>query len=206
MAGDAAACPPARHTSDASTPGASPLGVFAPAQLEATTFTTSTTLPAPAAHGYFAFAGDEPSDITGLYPYPWASGATVSTALDVARFYRSLLSGDLLPARLMSVMQTTVDAVAEEGTGTRYGLGLERFATPCGAAWGHGGNFPGYITYVYSSPSGGRQTVLLLNEDPSSLSPTVGPDFYRMLNSPLRVVAGAGRRGNALSRPSAATG
>ena len=94
----------------------------------------------------------------------------MSTAPDVARFYRSLLSGDLLPSRLMSAMQTTVDASAEEGPGTSYGLGLERFSTPCGAAWGHGGNFPGYITYVYSSPSGGRQTVLLLNEDPSSLS------------------------------------
>ena len=126
--------------------------VFAPAHLEATTFTTSTTLPAPAAHGYFAFSDGEPSDITGLYPYPWASGAAVSTAPDVARFYRSLLSGDLLPSRLMSVMETTVDASAEEGAGTAYGLGLERFSTPCGAAWGHGGNFPGYITYVYSSP------------------------------------------------------
>ena len=156
--------------------------VFAPAQLEATTFTTSTTLPAPAAHGYFVFSGDEPSDITGLYPYPWASGATVSTAPDVARFYRSLLSGDLLPSRLMSAMQTTVDASAEDGPGTSYGLGLERFSTPCGAAWGHGGNFPGYITYVYSSPGGGRQTVLLLNEDPSSLPSKFGPDFYRMLN------------------------
>ena len=155
--------------------------VFAPAHLEATTFTTSTTLPAPAAHGYITFSGDEPTDLTSLYPYPWASGAAVSTAPDVARFYRSLLSGDLLPSRLMSTMQTTVDASAEEGAGTSYGLGLERFSTPCGAAWGHGGNFPGYITYVYSSPSGGRQTVLLLNEDPSSLSPKVGPDF-RTLN------------------------
>ena len=84
--------------------------VFAPAHLEATTFTTSTTLPAPAAHGYITFSGDEPTDLTSLYPYPWASGAAVSTAPDVARFYRSLLSGDLLPSRLMSAMQTTVDA------------------------------------------------------------------------------------------------
>ena len=31
-------------------------------------------------------------------------------------------------------------------------------------------------------PGGGRQTVLLLNEDPSSLPSKFGPDFYRMLN------------------------
>jgi D-alanyl-D-alanine carboxypeptidase len=156
--------------------------VFAPAHVEATTFTTSTTLPAPGVRGYYAFSGEELSDITALYPYPWASGAMVSTAPDVARFYRSLLSGDLLPPRLMSAMQTTVDSSAEDGAGTASGLGLERFPTPCGAAWGHGGNFPGYITYVYSSPSGGRQTVLLVNEDPASLAPRAGRDFVELLD------------------------
>jgi D-alanyl-D-alanine carboxypeptidase len=157
--------------------------VFAQAHLGATTFTSSRTLPAPAAHGYFTFeAGAAPTDITPLYPYPWASGAAVSTAPDVARFYRHLLSGRLLPRGLMRAMRTTVDASAEEGPGTAYGLGLERFTTSCGPAWGHGGNFPGYVTYVYSSPSGGRQTVLLLNEDPQSLSPAVGRVFMRLLD------------------------
>ena len=159
-----------------------PSGLLAGAP-RSTTFTTSTTLPAPAAHGYFTFSGDQPTDITSLYPYPWASGAAVSTAPDVARFYRRLLSGDLLPGRLLSMMRTTVDASAEDGAGTAYGLGLERFPTPCGPAWGHGGNFPGYVTYVYSSPSGGRQTVLLLNEDPATLPPKVGRGFMQLLNA-----------------------
>jgi D-alanyl-D-alanine carboxypeptidase len=157
--------------------------VFSRAHLRSTTFTTSTTLPVPAARGYFTFSGDQSTDITSLYPYPWASGAAVSTAPDVARFYRRLLSGDLLPGRLLSTMRTTVDASAEDGAGTGYGLGLERFPTPCGPAWGHGGNFPGYITFVYSSPSGGRQTVLLLNEDPESLAPKVGRGFIHLLNA-----------------------
>ena len=65
----------------------------------------------------------------------------------------------------------------------RVGLGLERFPTPCGPAWGHGGNFPGYVTYVYSSPSGSRQTVLLLNEDPETLAPKVGRGFMHLLNA-----------------------
>ncbi|MCY7401025.1 MAG: beta-lactamase family protein [Nocardioides sp.] len=157
--------------------------VFSKAHLDATTFTKARTLPSPASHGYVELPGDkQPTDITSLYPYPWASGATVSTAPDVARFYRHLLSGRVLPQRLMAAMRTTVDASGEDGPGTRYGLGLERFRTPCGAAWGHGGNFPGYVTYVYSSPSGGRQTVLMVNEDPSSLPRTFGPVFLRLLN------------------------
>jgi len=157
--------------------------VFSRAHLESTTFTASTDLPAPATHGYFTFSGDQPTDITSLYPYPWASGAAVSTAPDVARFYRGLLSGDVLPRRLLATMRTTVDASAEDGPGTSYGLGLERFTTPCGPAWGHGGNFPGYVTYVYSSPSGGRQTVLMLNEDPETLAPKVGRGFMQLLDA-----------------------
>jgi D-alanyl-D-alanine carboxypeptidase len=156
--------------------------VFSRAHLTETTFGRSRMLPEPVAHGYFAFSGNRPTDITSLYPYPWASGAAVSTAPDVARFYRHLLSGRLLPRRLMAEMRTTVDASNEDGPGAAYGLGLEHFSTPCGAAWGHGGNFPGYVTYVYSSPSGSRQVVLLVNEDPSSLAPTVGSGFIRLLN------------------------
>ncbi len=102
--------------------------VFAPAGLTSTTFTRSRTLPAPAAHGYFVFSGDQPTDITPLYPYPWASGAAVSTAPDVG--------------------QTS---------------GLHHLRR-------------------YSSPDGQRQSVLTLNEDPSSLAQAVGPDFMRVLN------------------------
>jgi len=158
--------------------------VFSPAGLSATTFTASRTLPTPAAHGYVVLPGShQPTDITPLYPYPWASGAAVSTAPDVALFYRSLLSGQLLPRRLLAAMRTTNDASAEEGPGTSYGLGLERFTTPCGAAWGHGGNFAGYVVYVYSSADGSRQTVLLLNEDPASLPQKLGRDFFELLNA-----------------------
>ena len=158
--------------------------VFSRAHLKATTFTTARKLPAPAAHGYFAFPGDEqPTDITSFYPYPWAAGAAVSTAPEVARFYRHLLSGRLLPRRMMAAMRTTVDASDEGDPGEAYGLGLGRLSTPCGPAWGHAGQFPGYVNYAYSSPDGSRQIVLMLNEDPSSLAPAVETKsrqlFYR---------------------------
>ncbi len=161
-------------------------GVFAQAGLDSTTFTTSRTLPAPAAHGYYVAQGDAAgdfTDLTSLYPYPWASGSAVSTAPDVARFYRHLMSRELLPQRLMAAMMTTNDSSAEDGPGTAYGLGLQSFETRCGTAWGHGGNFPGYLTYVYSSPDGSRQTVLMLNEDPMSLpKKMIGPIFMQLLD------------------------
>ena len=157
-------------------------GVFAQAHLRSTSLTRSRTLPEPAAHGYFVPEGGDRMDLTSLYPYPWASGAVVSTAPEVAQFYRHLLSGRLLPPRLMAAMTTTNDASAEDGPGTAYGLGLESFETPCGTAWGHGGNFPGYITYVYSSRRGSRQTVLMLNEDPGSLPKKFGPVFLDLLD------------------------
>ena len=161
-------------------------GVFAQAGLDSTTFTASRTLPAPAAHGYYVAQGDTAgdfTDLTSLYPYPWASGAGVSTAPDVARFYRHLLSRQMLPPHLMAAMMTTNDSSAEDGPGTAYGLGLQSFHTSCGTAWGHGGNFPGYITYVYSSPHGSRQVVLTLNEDPMSLpKKKIGPVFMQLLD------------------------
>ena len=161
-------------------------GVFAQAGLDSTTFTPSRTLPAPAAHGYYVAEGDATgdfTDLTSLYPYPWASGAGVSTAPDVARFYRQLLARQLLPRHLMAAMMTTNDSSAEDGPGTAYGLGLQSFHTRCGTAWGHGGNFPGYLTYVYSSPHGSRQVVLLLNEDPMSLpKKKIGPVFLQLMD------------------------
>jgi D-alanyl-D-alanine carboxypeptidase len=157
--------------------------LFRPANLDSTTFTRSRRLPAPAVHGYFSFGGDgQLSDITSFYPYPWASGAAVGTVSDVARFYRQLLSGRLLPPRLLAAMKTAVDASAEEGPGTGYGLGLERRTTPCGKEWGHGGNFPGYVVEAYTTRTGSRQVVLMVNGQPESLPPAVGPDFDQLLN------------------------
>jgi D-alanyl-D-alanine carboxypeptidase len=70
----------------------------------------------------------------------------------VATFYRALLRGRLLSPQLLRAMETTVaEGAKTDFPGQRYGLGLERFRTPCGVAWGHGGNFPGYLVYAFTS-------------------------------------------------------
>ena len=108
-------------------------------------------LPNPHAYGYLVLGNPPAADVTGLYPFPWAAGALVSTAADTATFYRQLLAGRLLSPRMMRAMQTTHAQERVDVPGQRYGLGLMSFPTPCGVAWGHSGSFPGYYLYNYTS-------------------------------------------------------
>src|SRR5207249_9189845 len=69
------------------------------------------------------------------------AGAIVSTADDVARFYRALLVGRLLPPDLMRAMETTVGA-RSLGPGVRYGLGIAMVRSEerrVGKEWRRGG-------------------------------------------------------------------
>ena len=102
-------------------------------------------------------------DVTGLSPsWAWTAGAVVSTVGDLARFHRALFTGRLLAPAQQRELQSTVPTAVE---GFDYGLGVFRIATACGPAWGHDGDFPGYLTVVLTSPDGRRQAVLSLNTD-----------------------------------------
>ena len=111
----------------------------------------------PHAHGYFVLPLE---DVTvGSPSYVWAAGALVSTADDVASFFRALLGGRLLRPDLLRAMETTVAGTREFS----YGLGLERVPTPCGGAWGHSGGSPGYSVDSYNSKGGTRQVAVFVN-------------------------------------------
>ncbi|NUO60294.1 MAG: beta-lactamase family protein [Hamadaea sp.] len=117
------------------------------------------TLPAPAMHGYAPGPGADPVDITQWNPSAaWAAGALVSTLSDLARFYRALLGGALLPRPQLRQMLTTTDV-----DGLAYGLGIFKIPTPCGEALGHNGVVFGYVTDVFTSLDGSRQVVLAEN-------------------------------------------
>ena len=85
----------------------------------------------------------------------------MSSAGDVARFYRALLAGRILPPRLLHEMRQTVPL----GPGVGYGLGIIRVASPCGPLWGHDGSFAGYLSDTLSSADGRHQMVLLFNQN-----------------------------------------
>jgi len=137
--------------------------IFVPAGLRATTFDTTARIAGPHAHGYELLGEGGLTDLTAIDPsFLWAAGAIVSTADDVARFYRTLYRGGLLRVDLVRAMQTTGPMAAElEGWG--YGFGLIQKPMGCGTAFGHDGASFGYLVYAYSSADGGRQSVLLVN-------------------------------------------
>jgi D-alanyl-D-alanine carboxypeptidase len=128
--------------------------IFGPLGLGHTSFPTTTArIDGAHAHGYIPT--QPPTDVTWVNPsHAWAAGAIVSTVGDVSRFYRSLLSDQLLGAEMLSAMRTTVPDPKEPGES--YGLGLMRWETPCGTIWGHNGEIPGYHAWSFHAEDGSR--------------------------------------------------
>jgi D-alanyl-D-alanine carboxypeptidase len=134
--------------------------IFEPLRLRATTFPSSGRIVGPHAHGYLAAPGQPLQDVTAISPsFYWSSGNIVSTAGDVARFYRALFEGRLLSPDLLATMKTT----APDERGVLWGNGIYTGQLSCGAYWGHDGAAPGYFSIAYSSEDGEREAVVLAN-------------------------------------------
>jgi D-alanyl-D-alanine carboxypeptidase len=143
--------------------------IFEPLGLRHTSYPTSSEIEGSYIHGYVLFE-EGPLDVTPWSPtFFGASGAILSNAKDVARFYRALLRGELLAHKLLKSMKT-IDPVATGGIpdagilGGGWGLGLLREEFPCGEAWGHDGENPGYKTAAWNSKNGKRQVVVIVND------------------------------------------
>ena len=141
--------------------------IIKPLRLQDTTFPTDSVIRGRHVHGYFFLP--EPFDVTAWNPALYgASGALLSNAHDVARFYRALLQGRLMPPAQLSEMKT-IDPVAVGGVpdagilGGGWGLGLLREEFPCGVAWGHDSEIPGYMKAAWNSEDGRRQVVVVVN-------------------------------------------
>ncbi|UQX01258.1 serine hydrolase domain-containing protein [Streptomyces sp. RerS4] len=122
---------------------------------------TDPSIRGPHARMYESFFGiiDPPRDYS-VYNMTWAgaAGALVSTPQDLNSFYRTLLTGGLLPRHRLDQMRSTVDVKDEKGNVLmRYGLGIYTMDTPCGPVWGHDGGVWGAGTWSLSSPDGARQ-------------------------------------------------
>ena len=125
-------------------------------------------------------------DVTSLVnpSTAWTAGAMISTAGDVAEFYRALLTGRLLPPVEQRELLATIP-VNDTGElfAEHYGLGIYSVRLACGTAWGHDGGYPGgFKTIAYTSPDGSRQAVMVYNDYKMSVPPPSGtgtPAFQR---------------------------
>jgi D-alanyl-D-alanine carboxypeptidase len=140
--------------------------IFKPLRLRHTSFpVNATAVPGAHARGY-ALVDGALLDVTELNPSgTWAAGNLVSTAADVARFWRALLGGKLLAPKQLAAMKTTVPAW--EGTPLRYGLGIQKIPSACGTLWGNGGSIAGYSNMFQNSAGGRRQAAVIVNANPS---------------------------------------
>ena len=137
--------------------------VFAPLGLRHTSFPTDVALPRPFLHGYVTKPGAKPQDVsTSLSPSgAWASGAIVSTPLDLGAFFRGYVSGRLFGARLLHQQRRFIPGGASSPPGpgaNAAGLALFRYRSRCGTVFGHTGNFPGYVQWA-AATSDGRESV-----------------------------------------------
>jgi D-alanyl-D-alanine carboxypeptidase len=150
--------------------------IFKPLGLRNTSYATSSDIAGSYTHGYI-FLENGPRDVTPWSPTAFgAAGAILTNANDLARFYRALLQGRLLPPQQLRAMQT-IDPVATGGIpdagilGGGWGLGLLKEKFPCGTAWGHDAENPGYMTAAWSSKDGNRQVVVGVNTNPGHDDP-----------------------------------
>jgi D-alanyl-D-alanine carboxypeptidase len=113
----------------------------------------------PKGYGFIGPNNDERVDVTAIdQSWDGAAGAIISTTSDWAEFDTALMTGRLIPQRLLEEMLTTVPTdVAERD----YGLGVDEYRSPCGTVWGHDGALPGYRSDNYTDRSGKRTVSVL---------------------------------------------
>jgi hypothetical protein len=80
----------------------------------------------------------------------------ISTVDDVARFYRALLDGRLLPPAQQRELLAAIpvnDTSRGELFAEHYGLGIYSVQLSCGTAWGHDGGINGTLQSATGTPS-----------------------------------------------------
>jgi len=99
----------------------------------------------------------------------WASGAIVSTPLDLGAFIRGYVSGSLFGSRLKREQRRFIAGGTSDPPGpgaNAAGLALFRYRSRCGTVFGHTGSFPGYAQWAAATSDGRRSVTSSLNIPP----------------------------------------
>lgn len=133
----------------------------------------STTLPPRLTHAYYAENNSTPEDVsiidyTAVGGEGALDGGIISTSADIARFVKTIFTGNLLTPASLQQLQTYVDIDATQLPEDlqyykQYGLGLMKLETDQGIALGHDGHVHGFICKAYYLPSKNVTVAILLN-------------------------------------------
>ncbi|WP_260867907.1 serine hydrolase [Streptomyces sp. SAJ15] len=144
--------------------------VIEPLGLRGTSLPGDTSfMPRPSSRAYSTLSPDP--EATKIYDVTaqngsqsWGDGDIISTTGDLSRFLSALLRGELLPAKQLKAMTTTVPHPEVPTAG--YGLGLAKYQTSCGTTvWGHDGGWLGSLSAVVSTVDGRHTLAYNLNGD-----------------------------------------
>ncbi|MFF4318360.1 serine hydrolase domain-containing protein [Streptomyces sp. NPDC001568] len=164
-----------------------------------------TTLPSPYAHGYM-YGGSAYALVDQPYPaelaaaarsgklkpvdythqnssYAFAAGGVVSTADDLSTWIRSLVTGKVLDAATQKQWLDSPRAenpAAPDGQKYGYGISYQRFA-PKAAMYYHGGELPGFNSFIGHDPDNDVTLVVWTNL-------TLSPDGRTTTNALLPTV------------------
>lgn len=103
--------------------------------------------------------------------FEWAGGGFASTAVDLARWMRALYTGAVVDTTFVRAEVLRGVAAPMLGANAQYGLGAIIRQTPHGAAWGHSGFFPGYLSEARWYPERGFAVAVMVNQN----TPRRGP-------------------------------
>jgi len=124
----------------------------------------------------------------------WTGGGFVSNPRDLARWVRAYFSGQAMPCDYLDLVLEGAPR-PDSPEGKRYGLGVSKYPTEFGVAYGHFGWIPGYVSAAFYVPAGDISYSFSINTDINMMG---GPDsnFSKVHDRFVDAVFGAGRRGN----------
>jgi D-alanyl-D-alanine carboxypeptidase len=167
---------------------------------------TSNTIPEPYSHGYMygsssyalvdapypaalqaaAKAGTlKPNDDTRQNPsYGWAAGGAISTADDLATWMRALVGGKVLNADYQRQwLESPVPEDPSKPLGQKYGYGISVITFGPNSVYFHGGEMPGYNSFMGHDPVNDVTLVIWTNLTLSlDAKPTANTIMLKMLD------------------------
>ncbi|MGE3289406.1 MAG: alpha/beta fold hydrolase, partial [Pseudonocardia sp.] len=148
---------------------------------------TSNALPAPYSHGYLygsssvALYGEPeytpemrtaieagtvtPTEYTGInHSFAAAAGGVVSTADDLATWMEALTGGKVLDAQYQRIWTDSIRPEFPDNPHQEYGYGISRLSWGSHAVTFHGGETPGYNSFMGVDPAAGMSLVVWTNQ------------------------------------------